>query len=127
MPASWSRIHIPPKILSRKRSSRVLFISQRTTSLSECAVTWSIFGGAFISCSRAATRIDDAGYVTSPLDGVNREVSRQRELHPASHEFHGRLVAGRPARGEQLLRVGALARGARPRQLDVQFAVIAAR
>src|ERR1700737_3173192 len=34
-----------------KRPSRVSFVSQCTTSLSECAVTGSIFGGAFISCS----------------------------------------------------------------------------
>jgi hypothetical protein len=54
-----------------KRSSRVSFVSQRTTSLSECAVTGSIFGGAFISCSRAVTWIDDTGYVVFPLDGVN--------------------------------------------------------
>ena len=58
---------------------------------------------------------------------IDREIGRKRELHPASHEFHRRLVAGRPACGEQLLRIGASARGARSRQLDVQFAVIAAR
>jgi hypothetical protein len=29
----------------------VSFVSQRTTSQSECAVTGSISGGAFISCS----------------------------------------------------------------------------
>src|SRR5258706_259732 len=51
MPARWSRTHSSAKILSMKRSSRVTFISQCTTSLSECAVTGSIFVGAFISCS----------------------------------------------------------------------------
>jgi hypothetical protein len=29
----------------------VSFVSQSTTSLSECAVTGSMFAGAFISCS----------------------------------------------------------------------------
>src|SRR5258708_39996294 len=70
MPARWSRIHSSAKILSMKRSSRVSFVSQRTTSLSECAVTGSMFGGAFISCSRAVTWIDGTGYVVSPLDGA---------------------------------------------------------
>src|SRR5689334_23420649 len=51
MPARWSRTHSSAKILSMKRSSRVPFVSQCTTSPSECAVTGSIFGGAFISCS----------------------------------------------------------------------------
>jgi hypothetical protein len=41
----------PAKILSMKRSSRVSFVNQCTTSQSERAVTGSIFGGAFISCS----------------------------------------------------------------------------
>jgi hypothetical protein len=54
-----------------KRSSRVSFVSQCTTSLSECAVTGSMFGGAFMSCSWAVTGIDGTGYVVSPLDGVN--------------------------------------------------------
>jgi hypothetical protein len=51
------------------RSSRVSFISQFTTS--ECAVTESMFGGAFISCSRAETSIGGTGYVVLPFDGVN--------------------------------------------------------
>src|SRR6266403_602560 len=69
-----------------------------------------------------------AGAVRSAVDlRVDREVSRQRDVHPASHEFHRRLVAGRPARGEQLLWIGASAGGAWPRQPDVQFAVIATR
>src|SRR5260370_23237154 len=42
---------VAAKILSMKRSSRVSFVSQCTTSLPECAVTGSMFGGAFISCS----------------------------------------------------------------------------
>jgi hypothetical protein len=54
-----------------KRSSRVSFVSQCTTSLSECAVTGSMFGGAFISYSRAVTWIDGMGYVVSRLDDVN--------------------------------------------------------
>src|SRR6266478_3113035 len=49
-----------------KRSSRVSFVSQCTTSLSECAVTGSIFGGAFISCSRAVTWLDGTGYAVCP-------------------------------------------------------------
>src|SRR6266851_6398584 len=69
-----------------------------------------------------------AGAVRSDVDlCVDCKVSRQRDLHPASHVFHRRLVAGGPARGEQLLRIGASARGAWPRQLDVQFAIIATR
>src|ERR1700730_16468171 len=71
MPARWSRTHSSAKILSMKRSSRVSLVSQRMTSQSECAVTGSIFGGAFISCSRAVTSIDGTGYIVSPLDGVN--------------------------------------------------------
>src|SRR5439155_16389901 len=71
MPARWSRTHSSAKILSMKRSSRVSFVSQCTTSLSECAVTESMFGGAFISCSGAVTWMDDAGYVVFPLDSVN--------------------------------------------------------
>src|SRR5258708_16041867 len=64
-------MHISAKILSMKRSLRVSFVSQCTTSLSECAVTGSIFGGAFISRSRAVTAIDGTGYIVSPLDDVN--------------------------------------------------------
>src|SRR5258708_26711778 len=71
MSARWSRTHSSAKILSMKRSARVSFVSQCTTSQSECAVTGSIFGGAFISCSRAVTSIDGTGYIVSPLDGVN--------------------------------------------------------
>src|SRR5437899_2481631 len=71
MPARWSRTHSSAKILSRKRSSRVPFVSQCTTSLSECAGTGSMFGGAFISCSRAVTWIDGTGYVVCPVDAVN--------------------------------------------------------
>src|SRR4029077_21236649 len=71
MPARWSRTHSSAQILSMKRSSRVSFVSQCTTSLSECAVIGSIFGGAFISCSRAVTWIDGTGYVVSTLNGVN--------------------------------------------------------
>ena len=60
-----------------------------------------------------ADRDVEAVTVRSKVDlCVDREIGRKRELHPASHEFHRRLVAGRPARGEQLLRIGALARGA---------------
>jgi hypothetical protein len=44
------------KILSMKRSLRVSFVSQRTTSQSERAVTGSMFGGAFISCSLAVEK-----------------------------------------------------------------------
>jgi ATP-dependent DNA ligase len=51
MPARWSRTHSSGKILSMKRSSRVSFVSQCTTSLSECAGTGLMFGGAFTSCS----------------------------------------------------------------------------
>src|SRR5882757_1971384 len=51
MPARWSRIHISAKILSMKRSSRVSFVSQCTTSLSEYAVTGSMCDGASIACS----------------------------------------------------------------------------
>ncbi len=55
-------------------------------------------GGAFISCSRAATWIDNTGYVVSPIDGVNsvccnllarsarfrtRQVPREWPLPPA--------------------------------------------
>ena len=68
IPARWSRTQSSAKILSMKRSSRVSFVSQCTTSLSE---TGSILGGAFISCSRTVTLIDGTGYVVSPLDGVN--------------------------------------------------------
>src|SRR6266850_5118534 len=71
MPARCSRTHNSAKILSIKRSSRVSFVSQCTTSLSECTVTGSIFGGAFISCSWAVTWVDGTGYVVSPIDGVN--------------------------------------------------------
>src|SRR5205085_2579706 len=51
------------------------FVSQCRTSLSECAVTGPMFGGAFMSCSRAVTWIDGTGYVVSPLDGVNGSAS----------------------------------------------------
>src|SRR5258707_11105607 len=71
MPARWSRTHSSAKILSMKRSSRVSLVSQCKTSLLECAVAGTMFGGAFISCSRAVTWIDGTGYVVSPLDGVN--------------------------------------------------------
>src|SRR6267143_6953088 len=71
MPACWSRRHSSAKILSMKRSSRVSFVSQCTTSLSECAAAGSMVCGAFISCSRAVTWIDGTGYVVSPLDAVN--------------------------------------------------------
>src|SRR5216683_1126556 len=71
MPARWSRIHSSAKILSMKRSLRVSFVSQCTTSLSECAVTGSMSGGSFISCSCAVTWIDGTGYVVFPLGNVN--------------------------------------------------------
>jgi len=67
----WSRTHSSAKILSMKRSSRVSFVSQCKTSLSECTATGSMFGGAFISFSRAVTWIDGTGYVVSPLGDVN--------------------------------------------------------
>src|SRR5258705_1758313 len=78
MPARWSRTHSSAKILSMKRSSRASFVSQCNTSLSESAVTGSMFGGAFISCSRAVTWIDGTGYVVSPCDGVNGVRRRQK-------------------------------------------------
>jgi hypothetical protein len=56
-----------------KRSSRVSFVSQCTTSL---AVTGSMFGGAFMACSRAVTWIDGMGYVVSPLDDATAEDRR---------------------------------------------------
>ena len=43
---------------------------QSATPLPECAVTESMFGGAFMSCPHAVSRIV-VGYVVSPLDGVN--------------------------------------------------------
>jgi hypothetical protein len=46
-------------------------VSQCTTSLSEQAVTESMFDGASIACSRAVTSIDGTGYVVSQLDDVN--------------------------------------------------------
>src|SRR6185437_8254374 len=53
--ARWSRTHSSAKMLSRKRSSRVSFVSQYTT-LSD--VTESTLGGAFMSCSCAVTESD---------------------------------------------------------------------
>ena len=35
----------------------------------------SMFGGAFISCSRAVTWIDGTGYVVSPLDSVKESAA----------------------------------------------------
>jgi hypothetical protein len=66
-----------------KRSSRVSFVSQCTMSLSEWAVTGSIFGGAFIACSRAVTSIDGTGYLVSLLDDVNGVCRKLREIGPA--------------------------------------------
>src|SRR5205085_2163527 len=111
MPARWSRTHSSAKILSMKRSSRVSFVSQRKTSLSECAVTGSMFGGAFISCFRAVTWIDGLEYVVSPLDEIDlcltpafdgaqhrRRVLRVpllERLFPRSHEgLAGRVTVG---------------------------------
>src|SRR5882672_2570156 len=54
-----------------KRSSRVPLVSQCTTSLSECAVAGSMFGGAFILLLLRVTWIGGTGYVVFPLDGVN--------------------------------------------------------
>src|SRR6267142_4783930 len=71
MPARCSRIHSSAKILSMKRSSRVPLVSQCTTSLSECAVAGSMFGGAFILLLLRVTWIGGTGYVVFPLDGVN--------------------------------------------------------
>ena len=42
-----------------------------TTSMSECAVTGSMFVGAFISCSGAVASIDGTRYVVSPLHCLN--------------------------------------------------------
>src|SRR6266850_497297 len=46
------------------------------------AVTGSMFGGAFISCSRAMIRIDGMGYVVSRLDEINRVRRQKRHLAP---------------------------------------------
>jgi hypothetical protein len=63
-------MHSSAKILSMKRSSRVSFISQCATSLSDWAEAGSIFGGAFMACSWAGP-IGGTGYVVSRLGGVN--------------------------------------------------------
>jgi len=58
---------------------------------------------------------------------VDRHVSRQSDLHPARHNPQRPFKAGRPARGEQLLGIGARPRRSRQGKLDVQVAIVAAR
>src|SRR5262245_21367510 len=88
------------KILSMKRSSRVSFVSQCKTPVSDWAGTGSSLGGAFISSSSAATWVDGTGYVVSPLDGVNGgrlnlASNRCRSVFPRS----GGAWGGQPSPG----------------------------
>src|SRR4051812_33322166 len=53
-----------------KRSSRVSFVSQCTTSSTEYALAGSMFDGASMRYSRAAS-IGGTGYVVSPPGAVN--------------------------------------------------------
>src|SRR3981189_2554104 len=88
MPARWSRTHSSAKILSTKRSSRVPFVSQCTTSLSECAVTGIGSCGAPVSSSGPVTWINGAGYVVAPLDDVNGGGTAVAPLHQALGAVH---------------------------------------
>jgi hypothetical protein len=55
MPAPCSRMHSSAKMLSMKRWSRVSLVSQLTTSPSDCGVTESMLGGAFMAGSGAGS------------------------------------------------------------------------
>jgi hypothetical protein len=79
---------------------------------------------AHIEASRQAER---APFGTEIDLGVDRVIGRQRDLHVARGELHRRLEARGPAGREELLRVGAGARAAGPRQFDLEAAVGAAR
>jgi len=57
--------------------------------------------------------------------GVDRHVSRERDLLLAGDELDRREKARRPAGREQLLGVGAGARAAGRRELDVEPAIVA--
>src|ERR1700726_2645360 len=68
---------------------------------------------AHVEASRQA---EGAPFWTEIDLGVDRVIGRQRDLHVARGELHRRLEARGPAGREELLRVGAGARAAGPRQ-----------
>src|SRR5229473_6044052 len=75
----------------------------------------------------ASCQAEGAPFGTEIDLGVDRVIGRQRDLHGARGELHRRLEARGPAGREELLRVGAGARAAGPRQPDLEAAVGAAR
>ncbi len=58
--------------------------------------------------------------------GVDNRVSREGNLCFSGRELHRANETGRPAGGEQLLRISTVARSSRRRKLDVQPAIAAA-
>jgi hypothetical protein len=73
----------------------------------------------------SSKEVSAVGYVQVHF-GVNRQVGRESDLHFTGRKPHRRFETGRPTSGEQLLRIGAGARGARSGKPDVQAAVRAA-
>src|SRR5262249_4743547 len=100
IPARCSRRHSSAKMLSMKRSSRVSFASQCTTSPSECVATGPMSCGESISCSRTVISIGGTGYVVSPRGGVNgasMEPAPEERREDVEHFI--RLVVVKPVAG----------------------------
>src|ERR1700722_14462295 len=77
---------------------------------------------------RGRTALQKVQVLQPEIDlGVDRVIGRQRDLHVARGELHSRLEARGPAGREELLRVGAGAWAAGPRQPDLEPAVGSAR
>jgi hypothetical protein len=68
--------------------------------------------------ANARLRENERDQVAKAL-GVDGQVSRDLDLHFAGRNPHRTAEAGRPTSGEQLLRIGAGAWGARNRKLNL--------
>jgi hypothetical protein len=88
-----------------------------------CSIAWQAGQTYFEACLQEEAIVSGA-----EVDfGIDGSAGRQGEILVLGGSPHGAYEAGRPAGGEELLRVGTSCMAARRRQLDIETAIVALR